>query len=301
MVMGDRDAAAFVLHAVARAARPDGSFWFGYNTADNWPSEADHEGALVRAGAIGWAGYAFSFYLGQYPTCAVDDRGCVRERALFRDAAVRAADYLLTLQVRDPGDRRDGLLRLGHGRLALSHSQTSQSIVEIYDDSPEPGISTENNISAWFFLRDLASVTGDEKYAQAAGRIERGLLNGAWNDRLGQFNQGFSAEGAPDSLLALDCASWGALFLSSIGQQEKADRALEAARSLYASRDAAHVGFRPYLDVPVYPTEDVARFYFPGDGRRRWKDLPLVWSEGTARRRARNAAPRGASGGRTGH
>jgi hypothetical protein len=281
MVMGDRDRAAFALHASARVARPDGSFWFGYNTANDWPGEADHESALVRAGSIGWVGYALVFYLEQYPSCASDDRGCPRERALFLETAIRAADYLLTLQVRDPHDARDGLLRLGEGEIVLSYQSDGNKVLEVYTEGPYSGISTENNISAWFFLRRLATLTANDRYAQAADSIKRALLHSAWNDRLGQFNQGFNAAGEPDPLLALDCASWGALFLTAIGDHGNAGRALAAVSSTYGSSDGSHTGFRPYANTPIYPTADVGRFYFPDDPRKEWEDLPFVWSEGT--------------------
>ena len=35
LTIGDRDRAAFTLHALARLVRPDGSLWFGYNTAND--------------------------------------------------------------------------------------------------------------------------------------------------------------------------------------------------------------------------------------------------------------------------
>ena len=281
IVMGDRDRAAYALHAVTRTARPDGSFWFGYNTANDWPSETDHESALVRAGAISWVGYALSFYLEQYPTCSSDDRGCTRERAGFLDAAVRAADYLLSLQVQDPLDVHDGLVRLGAGEIALSYEADGDRIVELYTDRLQLGISTENNISTWFFLRRLAAVTGSDRYSRAANSIRRALLAAVWNDQLGQFNQGVTSTGDPDPLLALDCASWGALFLAAIGEGDKADRSLATVELRYGSRDGAHVGFRPYADTPVYANAEVGHFFFPSDPRKKWEDLPLVWPEGT--------------------
>src|SRR5213594_859598 len=67
LTIGDRDRAAFTLHALARLVRPDGSLWFSYNTANNWPTEADHESALVRAGTVSWVGYALTFYVAHAP------------------------------------------------------------------------------------------------------------------------------------------------------------------------------------------------------------------------------------------
>ena len=65
VISGDTDAAAYTLEALARLIRADGSLWFNYSTSDNWPDESDHDSAMVRAGAIGWAGYAFAFLPGE--------------------------------------------------------------------------------------------------------------------------------------------------------------------------------------------------------------------------------------------
>jgi hypothetical protein len=279
-VLDDRDRAAFILHALARLVRTDGSLWFGYNTANDWPSETDHDSALVRAGAVSWVGYALAFYLAHQPACN-GDRGCERERAFFRQTALRLGDYLLSLQVNDAHDPRDGLLRLGFGQIKLVYQPARNNVIEIYTDGPYPGISTENNISAWFFVRQLAALTGDARWSQAEERIRNGLLRSAWNDSLDQFNAGFKPEGAPDFTKALDCSSWGAVFLEAIGEPERARRSLAVADSRYAVRDGESTGFRPYSDTPIYQDPDVGKFFFPENPRKEWRDLPLVWSEGS--------------------
>jgi hypothetical protein len=280
LTAGEKDRAAFTLHALARLVRPDGSLWFTYNTRDDWPLEADHESALVRAGTVGWVGYALTFYLKHQPPCS-DNRGCTRERGLFLATAVRLGQYLLTQQVNDPSDPRDGLLRLGYGTITLAYSAKTENVIEIYQDEPATGISTENNISAWFFLRQLGELTGEVRWSQAAERMKRGLLQTLWNDSLGQFSQGFDSAGALDSARALDCASWGALFLLAAGETEKARRALEVIEHYFASRDGGAKGYRPYFDLPIYVNPEVGRFYFPHKPRKEWRELPLVWSEGT--------------------
>ncbi len=280
LVLDDRDRAAFILHATARLVRADGSLWFGYNTANDWPSEADHDSALVRAGAVSWVGYALAFYLAHQTPCA-GDRGCERERAFFRQTAIRLGEYLLSLQVNDAQDPRDGLVRLGFGQIELAYKPDLNKVVEVYTDGPYPGISTENNISSWFFLRQLGVLTGDARWTRAAERIRAGLLGGAWNDSLDQFNAGFHPDGSPDHTKALDCLSWGAIFLAAAGNPEKASRSLAVVDSRYAARDGESAGFRPYSDSPIYEDPGVGRFFFPDNARRKWPDLPLVWSEGT--------------------
>jgi hypothetical protein len=280
LTTGDRERAASTLDAVARLVRPDGSLWFSYNTGDDWPSEDDHESSLVRTGAVAWVGYAFTFYLKHAPPCAADP-GCARERAFFSATAVRLAKYLLTLQVNGKSDPRDGLLRLGYGTINLAYSAKAKDIVELYLDQPATGISTENNISAWFFLRQLAEVTGDAVWRRATERIQLGLLNHLWSDALGQFNEGFASNGSLDSIKALDCASWGALFLLATGERDKAQRALEVTHKYYATQEGDAIGYGPYSDSPVYENAEVGRFFFPHDPHKQWRSLPIVWSEGT--------------------
>ncbi|MFQ5695651.1 MAG: hypothetical protein ACE5HB_06660 [Terriglobia bacterium] len=280
-VAGEDEAAAYTLHALARLLRADGSLWFSYNTANGWPDEEYHQSAMVRAGAIGWAGYAFAYYLRRAPACAAEDAGCARERRLFRRAAERLAGYLVSQQVSNPGDPRRGLIPLGYGTLRLRYRAETDQVVETYVDGPAVGISTENNISAWFFLRDLSEVTGEARWREAAGRIARGLLRATWSDELGQFSSGFHPWGELDTTKALDCASWGALFLQAIGETEKARHALEAVEAYYAAQDGELRGYRPYFDYRVFKSRLVNAYFFPEEPGKQWRDLPLVWTEGS--------------------
>ena len=278
LVMRDPDRAAFTLHALARLVRPDGSLWFTYNTANEWPSEGDHESALVRAGTVSWVGYAFAFYLAHVPprSGAAD----ARERALFLETTRRLGGYVVSLQVRDSTGPRDGLVRLGYGTINLRYDTRTKTVVEQYVDEPAPGISTENNIAAWFFLRLLATVSGDTRWSDAADRIGHGLM-ASWSDSLGQFTEGFASDGARDPARALDCASLGVLFLLSRGETAQANHTLAAIERSYRSRGGGANGYRPYADRPIYEDSTVGRFYFPRDPTKQWRELPLVWAEGS--------------------
>lgn len=281
VISGDTNAAAYTLEALARLVRADGSLWFTYSTKDNWPDERDHDSAMVRAGAIGWAGYAFAFYLAHTPACPPDDAGCARQRAVLQQAAAKLATYLISLEATEPDNPAHGLLRQGYGNIRLVYHPEKNDVLEDYEDVPARGFSTENNISSWFFLRALGQVTGDARWPAAAGRIRDALLRVAWDKNLGQFDQGFSPGGQRDSVRALDCASWGSLFLLAIGETEKARQALRNVDQYYASRDGDAVGFRPYFDDHIFPGFEVGRFYFPENPRKQWRELPLVWSEGS--------------------
>jgi len=280
-IAGKMDAAAFTLDAMARLIRADGSLWFSYSTANSWPDESEHESALVRSGSIGWAGYAFTYYLAHAPPCAPDDAGCARERADLRNAAVRLAGYLLSLESTEADHPCHGLLRQGYGSIRLAYHPESRDVVEDYVDQPALGFSTENNISSWFFLRALGQITGEARWKDAADRIRQALLRVAWDERIGQFDEGFSPGGQRDAVRALDCASWGALFLLAAGEPDKAQQALASVESYYGSRDGETSGYRPYFDERIFPAFPVGKFYFPDDPRKEWRSLPLVWAEGT--------------------
>ncbi len=281
VVSGDTDAAAYTLEALGRLIRADGSLWFNYSTADNWPTEPDHDSAMVRAGAIGWVGYAFVFYLAHTPPCPADNAGCAHQREFLEASAVRLAAYLTSLEATEPENPARGLLRQGYGTIRFVYHPEKNDVLEDYEDTPARGFSTENNISSWFFLHTLGALTGDARWSSAADRIRDALLRVAWDQNLGQFDQGFSPGGQRDSVRALDCASWGALFLLAIGENQKALEALGNVDPYYASRDGDAVGYRPYFDDPIFPGFDAGRFYFPENPRKQWRELPLVWSEGS--------------------
>jgi hypothetical protein len=281
VIAGKMDAANTTLGALARLVRADGSLWFSYSTANSWPEESDHESAMVRAGSVGWAGYALVFYLAHAPPCAPDDTGCARERDFLQAAAVRIANYLLSLQSNEPGHPAQGLLRQGYGSIRLAYRPQARDVIEEYLDEPARGFSTENNISCWFFLRALGQLTGETRWTQAADRIRGALLRVAWDEHIGQLDQGFSPGGQRDATKALDCASWGTLFLLAAGETDRAQQALRSAENYYASRDGDAVGYRPYSDERIFSSFEIGKFYFPATPRIQWQELPLVWSEGT--------------------
>lgn len=277
--LGDeREDAARLLHALTRVQRQGGGFWFTYNTHNEWPDEADHDMAIVRAGAVGWVGYAFTFYLENAP--AADDARAARERRLFLAAAERAANFLLGLRVSGM-PAAAGLLRGGSGEVKLSVAEGGREVREVYESRPIGWISTEHNISAYFFLSGLGRLTGDARYRDAAQAIRDRLLSVLWQDDLGQFAQGIHPDGSLDRRRSLDCASWGALFLLAVGEQKKAAAALATADRLYRNLHDGIQGHRPYYDKPVYDDARVQRILLPDAPGAQWKDLSFVWPEGS--------------------
>ena len=276
-----REKAALVLHALARQIRPDGSLWFSYNTKNTWPDEMSHDFGQVRGGAIAWCGYAFSLYLDMFPPKNTDSTGLARERVRFLKAATDLAEYLLSLQIQDPTSQRYGLMLGGWGRVGLRFNSQRGEVEEVFSPGPVPFVSTENNISIYFFLTKLAKITGEDRYARAAESIAQSLARALWDESRAQFWMGFNGPDEVNRGGALDCASWGALFWLARGDSDRARRSLETARQLYWNRDGPAQGHRPYYDWPIYEDRKVGEWFFPDASAKQWKDLPIVWSEGS--------------------
>jgi hypothetical protein len=271
--------AELVLNATGRLIRPDGSLWFGYNTQNSWPDENDHDGAIVRTGALAWAGYAFTYYIAvrekESPGFAASDPLAGR----YLSAAGSIASYLLTLQVAQGSDVRHDLLTGGVGASTVV-IDASGSPAEVYSPDAIQWVSMEHNIDAWFFLRDLARIRGDSRFLSAADLIGRRLQD-LWSDPDSQFIQGIHADGSFDTVLPLDGASWGALYLSARGRGAQAARSIAAMRRLFSSDVGDAHGFRPYGPEPVHADPRVNRYYYPGAQPRLWRDIPFIWGEGS--------------------
>jgi hypothetical protein len=271
--------AEFLLGAITRLVRADGGLWFAYNTQNDWPSETDHEGAIVRTGAVAWAGYALSYYL-QARALETPEFGSKDPLGIqFLSSAESIARWLLARQAPAGSDPRAELLTGGSGSAVLAFPDGAAGPTEISSAAPVEWVSTEHNIDAWYFLRDLGRLTGEARYSAAAERIRARVLT-LWSEKDGQFIQGIHADRTPDTALPLDAASWGAIFLRSQGRDAQADRCLQVMESRFAVRVGDVRGYRPYGREPVYTDARVNAYYYPGGGML-WSDLPLVWCEGS--------------------
>src|SRR6185312_3661085 len=167
-----------------------------------------------RSGAIAWVGYAAVEYLD------AADGGDARGEALT--LAHHAAGYLIAHQLSRAKDPRDGLVLGGYG--SIYYLEEHGDVREHYEPGDLAWASVEHNVDSYFFLRALARITGSPVYAKAAERIAAALKDRAWNVDAGQLAQGFGEEG-PGWTDALDCASWGSVFLGAVGEAARAETA----------------------------------------------------------------------------
>jgi hypothetical protein len=265
---GERERAARVLLGLAALQDEQGGLPFSFALP-----APDRAARYERAGAIAWVGYAAVEYLD------ADAAGPSRDPIL--ELAHRAARWLLRRQVRADGDPRDGLILGGFG--TLRYDVAGDSVREVLVPGEVPWASVEHNVDSFFFLRGLSRLTGVEDYGAAATRVARALVSRAWNEAHGQLVEGLSPEG-PDDTPALDCASWGSVFLDAAGEEAKGAAALHTADARYASWDRATGarGHRPYAAGPLFPTAALSRHFAPSLHASSWDRVELVWPEGSA-------------------
>ena len=264
-----------VLFALSRQLRDDGSLWFGVNLHNDWPSEEGHGGATVRSGASAWAGYAATYYLrkrlAEDPGFDMTDR--INGRILF--FAEKTAGHLLALQITDSGDPRYGMVTGGMGTYTLEADESGE-VVSIYGDTQIGWVSTEHNIDAYFLFKDLAELTGDERYRRGFRMVEEGLLT-LWDGDRSQLIQGIKKDGRRDTVLPLDTSSWGSMFFRAAGHTGLAHTALDVTVDRFRVDSTGR--YRPYAGDELYLDDGVSRAYF-GDPDITWNDIDITWPEG---------------------
>jgi hypothetical protein len=255
---GDR--ARAILTQLANLQSDDGSLPFSVDT---------YLGRVVdecrRTGALAWVGYAalrYEFEIGS------DE---------FRPFAERLANYLQTLQVTQSGGYRTDDARYGSVLAGRGRYDSAYNLI----DTPMTFVSTEHNIDAYFFFRDLAYLTGTDRYGQVAHLIKQSLLTHHWDGADQRFYQGISL-GGPDAGRALDLSSWGGLFLLAVGEIDKA-RAVASTLSDFRVRG---VGVALSSDPNSFNQTfsspgpfDGYKPYAPGAGYNAPPEL--IWAEGT--------------------
>ena len=193
MATGNQAQAKQVLDQLAALQRTDGSIDIAFDVSTGQGA------ALYRAGTIAWMGLAFTKYDGKYNV------------STYRDAAKKAANYLLTL--RGPS----GLIKGGPGLTWYS---------------------TQHNILAYEFLDHLAlelngagDTTGYQTYETPAGAIgsaiQGSLITGTGTST--HFIQGLG-----DTVVPLDAQVYGALFEAAKNDSTTAGNVLTYAKNTFA-------------------------------------------------------------------
>jgi hypothetical protein len=265
---GQHELAGRVLEALTTLQRPDGSLPSSFELGEK--AGVRH---YSQSGDQAWVGYAATVYLG------------ARADGPARDAIVAMAHglakFLLAHQVSRAGDPRLGLVTGGEGE--LDYDVDRDDVQEQVEPGPIEWVSVEHNVDAFFFLRALGRQDHQESYLAAAARIADALQTRAWNEAAGQLRRGVLQKGQ-DPILALDCASWGALFLLAAGDAARAQTSVNGADARYASHDprTGIPGHKPYAAGPVFEDDDVARHYKKKVPAQDWSGIEAVWPEGSA-------------------
>jgi hypothetical protein len=278
-IVKDFKRAEYILGALNRLLSEEGSLWFAYNTHNSWPSKQDNYGALKRLGAIAWVGYAAVYYLGKQ---LKQNPGFLDEDILAKDYlgfSEKIANFAISKQILDNSDKRYGLITGGDATYFLKPTPEGSGIQEKYKGEAINWVSMEHNIDTYFFLRDLGRITKNTKYIEKADLIKKGLLT-LWSQENGQLYRGISLKQEIDRFLPLDGASWGALFFLAIGEDEKALLSLNATNNFF-NRSKGLEGYGPYFKEMIYEDRDVNQFYYPENPGKTWKELKMIWGEGS--------------------
>jgi len=278
-IAGDYRKAEFILNALNRLLLADGSLWFSYNAHNSWPSTQDHAGAIKRLGAITWVGYSIVYYLGK--RLEKDSSFLDQDPLAIRYVAMakKIIDFAISRQVKSPVDKRYGLITGGDATYSVTPSDDFTSINEEYAPDLVNWVSTEHNIDAYFFIRDLGRLLGNSQYLELSEKIKKGLIS-IWSEDDNQFYRGIKENQSIDPYLPLDTASWGALFLLSFGEHKKANQCLKATDNFFNISNGIE-GYAPYYKETVHENENVNRFYYRTRPETTWSDIGLVWAEGS--------------------
>lgn len=220
---------------------------------DQIPAWVHHQSGIcddptyMRTGGLAWALYALAFFAQKFPASTL----VPKINTMIDTIAALIISYI----VPDAGYQQ-GAVRGGRGRYNLT--------TWVYDPNYiVQWCSTEHNLDAWFALTLAGTVRGNADYTAAADTIKTALLTNFWNKDLARFVQGISSQIKFDTADALDCHSWGGIWLQNVGETAMAIRSIWGCNA-FTTSDKGVVGYRPYTPEGGYPNA--------GKG---------VWGEGT--------------------
>lgn len=249
--MGDHEMASDLMEGLFRLQTNGGIYDGGFRfSGRQW--SATYGDPAYRTGAHAYAVHAALLYVQMWPG----------ELPRYRSRIIRGLQWLDNRLV-TVGNRAG--LYLGGAGIYVPDGGGGQSFDELRKIT---WASTEHNIDAYFTYR-LAAQVINSSYEARATALSSVMMQKLWNPSLMRLNQGVQETG-PDIADALDCHSWGAIFLDAIGEHEKARIVMseESLAPFRFSRTAPNgnkvTGYAGFYDSYGY------------EGAR-----PLVWWEGS--------------------
>jgi len=270
-----QDLAKKIILALEKSS-PDGKLFFNYNTHNLWPNINDSQGALQRVGANAWLGYAIAFYISSLKR---KNQAPSNEVLNFLQRITKVhLQYLYKRSKKRIGvtDSRDNLFLGGENSYELILSEGK--VVEEFKKEKIKWASIEHNIDSYFYLKEANNHLKDGRIIPILKQLKQVLIEKAWNPKLQQFNQGIRANG-PDTSEALDMASWGSLFLTSIDEKEKAKAALKKTFAYSTQTPKGFLGHKPYINSYIFKEEKIAKNLI--GVHHKWKNFDFIWFEGT--------------------
>jgi hypothetical protein len=211
---GQQDLAGGLAETLIYLQNPDGSWGFSFDTnqAENYHA------SYVRNGAVAWAAHALGYF----------GRRFAKPRAIR--AASRGASFLRRMRLGSDGLGR-GLVSAGYGTPSTPpHAPVGPTL--------EYAVA-EHQFDAHMVLAEFEP--------RSARRLAERILEVLWIDQEGRFGVAATGDGL-NTRRALDAAgAWGALWLLSVGEPDRAERSYRYALEHFQS-DAQLFGFRPYED-----------------------------------------------------
>ena len=233
------------------------------------------EGDITKARAILSGLEKLQLYPGELNFFYDVYSGSFYEYYILRSGAQSWVGCSITIYTETTGDRQ--FIPFAEKIANLLLSRQDQEIGSVKGGPDVTWYFTEHNIDIYYFLRDLAKLTGSTRYGEAAQQIKFALMTAHMNKETKTLNQGIN-----DPALALDCSTWGGTFFNSIGETAIADRSYDHAMKFEVT-DTMPLSFEQKTWNSLYTTDAELtgfRTYLPGNGS--YLDSPkTIWSEGT--------------------
>ncbi|MBA2661676.1 MAG: hypothetical protein H0U74_05235 [Bradymonadaceae bacterium] len=195
----------------------DGAWGFSFDV----DRDGFYDVGYTRAGSIAWVAHALAYFGQRFE----------HKEAVF--AARKAARHLVRQRVNDANAAHHGLVRAGRG----SHDPSSGRRKLVV---PVDFAVTEHQFDVHMALANA--------YPRAAELLAASVIERLWLDGAGRFAVGAGPQGL-DEQRALDASGgWGALWLWSIGERERARRSLAYTLEHFTAQTERIGGYVPYLD-----------------------------------------------------